>query len=200
MGLSVGFQPLAVPTFIILTLFYVVPESTAVPQDAKWSILLLICLTTFIMPLIGLLGMKITSSIGSLRMPDKKERVVPFAIISIFYSMTAAFFYIKLNVDELLVMTMVMVTFCLISLTTVTIFWKISAHVMGIAGLLAVLSVLSIRFQSNGLLYYLIGAIILCGAVGSSRLYLDAHRPSEIYGGFALGYGICFTTYYYILI
>ncbi|MEX2565674.1 MAG: PA-phosphatase [Cyclobacteriaceae bacterium] len=198
-GISVAFQPLAIPSFIILTILYGVPESTTVPHEAKWSLLLLISLTTFIIPIIGLVGMKMTSSIESLQMYDKKERIVPFAFISLFYCMNATFFYIKLNVDELLVMTVGMVTLCLVLLTLVTVFWKISAHLMALGGWLAVISVLSIRFQSEHLLYYLLATLIICGAVGTARLYLNTHKPSEIYGGFALGFFLCFGVYYYLL-
>lgn len=199
LALSVIFQPLAVPSIIILVLFYVVPEATAVPQGAKWSILLLISLTTFFIPLLGLIGMRMTTTIRCFQMPDKKERIMPFSLIAGFYVMTSSFFYIKLNVDSLLVGTMGMITACLILLTIITVFWKISAHATGLSGLLAVISVLHLKYHSTDLLYPLIFSLLLCGAVGSARLYLDAHKPSEVYGGFVLGYVFCFSVFYYLI-
>ncbi|MFC4871593.1 PA-phosphatase [Negadavirga shengliensis] len=199
LALSVVFQPLMVPSVIISVLFYVVPEATAVPSGAKWSILLLISLTTFFIPLLGIIGMRMTTTIRCFQMPDKKERLMPFSLISVFYIMTSVFFYIKLNVDSLLVGTMFMVTSCLILLTLVTAFWKISAHVTGLSGLLAVIVVLHLKFHSSDLLYPLILALLICGAVGSARLYLNAHKPSEVYGGFVLGFAFCFLVYSYLI-
>ena len=58
LGLSVIFQPLVIPTFMVATLFYIVPEATMVPKGAKWAVLLLIGFTTFLVPLLGLLGLR----------------------------------------------------------------------------------------------------------------------------------------------
>lgn len=71
---------------------------------------------------------------------------------------------------------------------------------MGTSGLLAVVVVLMIRYGSGGLIYFLIGCILACGAVGSARLALHAHKPNEIYGGFILGFTLCFGVYYYLLV
>lgn len=200
MVLSVVFQPLIVPSLMIFLLFYIVPGATSVPGEAKWSLLLLIMLTTFVIPFISVVGMRMTSAIQCFYMLDRKERIVPFTVIAIFYLMTSAFFYIKLNVDNLLVCTLTMITACLFLLTVITIFWKISAHVTGLSGLLAIILVLGIKFNSSDLLYPMIFSILICGAVSSARLYLNAHKPSEILGGFLLGFSFCFSIYYYLLI
>ena len=42
--ISVVFQPLLIPSLMVVTLFYIVPEATVVPHAAKCSILLLIIL------------------------------------------------------------------------------------------------------------------------------------------------------------
>ncbi len=193
-------QPLIVPTFITAILFYLTPEATSVPKSAKWSLLLLVMLTTFLVPMISIIGMKWTSSIKSFRMPDKKERIMPFTIISSFYLMTALFFHHKLNVDFLLVGTMAIIALCVIVLTVITVFWKISAHLTGLAGMLAIIVVLSIKFDFNSLIYPMIATIMACGALATARLSLEAHKPSEIYGGFFFGFTFCFLGYYYILL
>jgi membrane-associated phospholipid phosphatase len=198
--LSVALQPLTVPTLITAILFYITPEATNVPKSAKWSLLLLVMLTTFLVPVISMVGMKMTSSISSFKMPDKKERIMPFSIISSFYLMTALFFHHKLNVDYLLVGTMAIIALCVIVLTIITVFWKISAHITGLAGMLAMIVVLAIKFDFNTLIYPMIVTIMACGAVGTARLSLDAHKPSEIYGGFVFGFAFCFIAYYYVLL
>ena len=36
-------------------------------------------------------------------------------------------------------------------------------------------------------IFVLLFAVILAGAIGSARLYLQAHRPEEVYGGYLVG-------------
>nr|WP_245189531.1 PA-phosphatase [Lunatimonas salinarum] len=179
---------------------YLVPEATATPASAKWSMLLLVVLTTFVVPLISMVGMRLTYSIDSFHLPDRKQRVIPFGLVTVFYGMTAAFFYFRLNVDQLIKHTLVLVTFCLVMLTVITLFWKISAHATALSGVLAILCVMMMRYDAGSLFYPLLAGILAVGAVGSARLALNVHRPAEILGGFLLGFVTCFMVYYYLLI
>jgi membrane-associated phospholipid phosphatase len=197
--LSVVFQPLIVPTLVFATLFFVIPEATSIPKNAKSSMILLIAVTTLLIPMLSIIGMKMTSTIESYHMNTIRERILPFSMVSLFYIITTYFFQVRLNVDRLLVFTLWVITACIILLTLITFFWKISAHLTGLSGLLAIILVLSIKYNTGLLLYPLVGSILLCGAVGTARLYLNAHRPLEILGGFALGFSVCFVSYYYYL-
>jgi membrane-associated phospholipid phosphatase len=38
----------------------------------------------------------------------------------------------------------------------------------------------------------------LAGIVASARLYLDAHRPAEVYGGLLVGFIICWLGFTWI--
>lgn len=194
------FQPLLIPSMMVLTLFYIVPEATVVPGEAKWSIALLVGFTTFLVPLLGLVGMRFSDLIHSFHLPEKRERLVPFVLVSVFYCMTSGFFYWKLNVDELLIATLGLATFSLMALTAVTYFWKISAHQTALGGWVALVAVLSVKFYSPPMFYYLLVIIVISGLVGTARLYLNAHKPLEVYAGFALGFGINFSVLYSLLV
>ncbi|WP_240477796.1 phosphatase PAP2 family protein [Cyclobacterium amurskyense] len=200
LGLSVIFQPLVIPTFMVATLFYIVPEATMVPKGAKWAVLLLIGFTTFLVPLLSLLGLRYSAVINSLQLPNRRERIYPFALVSVFYVMTVSFFYWKLNIDQLLLVTLGLVTVSLVLMTVVTFFYKISAHQTAMGGWVAIVGVLSVKFTSGPMFYYFLLVIVLSGLIGTARLYLNAHRPSEVYAGFLLGFGICFPVYYHLLI
>ena len=58
----------------------------------------------------------------------------------------------------------------------------------GIGGLVAIVVVLGLKFTNFQVLYPLLLSLLLSGVVGSSRLYLDAHKPVEIYTGFIFGF------------
>jgi membrane-associated phospholipid phosphatase len=199
LGLSVVLQPLAMPTFISVVILYLVPQSTSIPDAAKGSLLILITLTTLVIPLLSIAGMKFTKSIESFEMPEKRERILPFSLISVFYLMTSFFFYFRIRVDQLVLTTLLMVTACLMLITLITYFWKISAHLAGIGGLLAVIVLLSMKYGTGSLFYPFLLTILACGALGSARLALDAHKPLEVYGGFILGFLWSGAFYYYIL-
>src|SRR5690606_17236647 len=132
-----------VPSLVITLLFYAIPESTTVPADAKWSLLLLVTVTTLFIPMFSVMGMKMTSMIPNIFMVSKRERILPFSMISFFYVITSGFFFFKLPVDPLLVFTLMLITACVLALTLITLFWRISAHTTGLGGLLAIIIVLA---------------------------------------------------------
>lgn len=66
-----------------------------------------------------------------------------------------------------------------------------------ISGMLAIIVVVAIQSPGHDLLFYLLGGILGTGALASSRLYLNAHTPLEVFGGILLGFGVCFFTFKY---
>ncbi|WP_200974186.1 PA-phosphatase [Echinicola sp. 20G] len=198
--LSIVFQPLLVPTLVFTLILYLVPQATQVPHEIKGSMLLMVVVSTLLIPMLSVIGMKYMESIPSLHMASKRERYLPFTMVSIFYVIVTYFFYLRLNYDDLIVFSLVTMTGSIVLLTLVTFFWKISAHLTGLSGLLAIMVVLSWKYPSASLLYPMIVTIMLCGAVASSRLYLNAHKPGELLAGFCLGFGTCFVSFYYYLL
>jgi membrane-associated phospholipid phosphatase len=193
------FQPLAMPSLIFLFLLYGMEESNVATGGNRDQVISVVVVNTLVLPLFMILILRITNVLSSVKMEDKKDRLLPFAIVSILYFITTYLFYIKLWLDFTLVFALFVMTFCLILLTSITVFWKISAHMTGVAGLLAIVLVMSIKYPLVGLLYPLISVTLLTGAIASARLYLNAHSPLEIVGGFLLGFTVCFSSFYYLL-
>lgn len=195
--LSYAIQPLVVPSLIFLFLFFFAPQASSMGTLEKWYVLLMVFLTTFAIPVLSIFTMKLTKNISSFHMKDKEERILPFSMVSLFYMMSTYFFHTKFNLEPLMIQTLVSITICLILLTSITFFWKISAHMTAISGLLAIMVAVAIQFPGNDTLFPLLGGILITGALGSSRLFLNAHTPLEILGGFALGFGVCFFCFRY---
>jgi len=77
----------------------------------------------------------------------------------------------------------------MLCLVSISYFWKISAHMVGWGGLISLMLMLSLRFNTDLMLFLILG--ILCsGFVGYARLKLDAHNTLQIYTGFLLGFVI----------
>ena len=67
--------------------------------------------------------------------------------------------------------------------------WKISAHAIGIGGLLGgVMGVARIHMINP--YWAFIVVLIVAGLLGTSRIFLKRHTPMQVYAGFCLGF-IC---------
>jgi membrane-associated phospholipid phosphatase len=112
--------------------------------------------------------------------------------------MATYFFYLNMSIDYTLVFSLSVITICLVLLTCISFFWRISAHMTGISGFLAIITMTGIRYPMLEMLYPQLFAILVCGGIATSRLYLNAHTPLEVLGGFVLGFTVCSFSFYYL--
>lgn len=196
--ISVVFQPLLVPTLVFGLILFSVPEASSIPDSFKSRILLLIVLSTLVIPMVTIFGLRLSGTLKSIHMIDIKDRTIPFIVTTIYFSLTTYFLYDRSEFDPILWQVLGIISSSIIGLTIVTFFWKMSAHMTGMGGLLASVVVLSMKFPTFQALYPLLGVIILSGIVCASRLYLDAHRPTETYLGFIYGFALCFIGFHLI--
>lgn len=197
-SISLVFQPLAMPTLVFAFFLFLMPDWVFQLALPKIYVFLLVLLTTLVIPLISLLLMRLTKSISSFHMEKREERILPFTVISLYYVMTSYLFYLKVAVDYRMMFALSVMTVCVVLLTGITFFWKISAHMIGVSGLLGIVMYFSIKYPSLEMVNYVLMLIIFTGAVASARLYLHAHTPGEIYAGFFLGFTLCFGAFYYM--
>lgn len=196
--ISVVFQPLLIPSLVYGLVFFIVPEASSIPYELKGRFYSLIVLSTLLIPLITIIGFRLAGAVKSLHMATLGERYIPFTVICIYFSLTTYFLREKVEFDPILWQILLVITATIVGLTVVTFFWKMSAHMTGLGGLLAMVVVMAAVFPTFRPLYPLLGSIILSGVVASSRLYLNAHRPVEIYAGFFYGFICCYLGFQYI--
>lgn len=196
--ISVVFQPLLMPTLVFGLILFGVPEATSIPEEFKERIFFLILLCTLVIPMVTIIGLRLSGTVKSLHMPELSDRKVPFIITTLYFLLTTWFLYQKTEIDPILWLGMGVICVSVVVLTGISFFWKMSAHMTGVGGLLAVILVLGSRFPNFHVLYPLLGGLILCGMVASSRLMLQAHRPSEIYMGLGAGFLICWVGFMWI--
>ncbi len=193
-GLSVVFHPLLLPTLMFFVIFRYVPQAfRPLPNEAVPYVLLALCTTTLIIPILSLLALKLTSSIRSLQMAERGDRIIPFTFIGAFYAITTYMFYDKLNLNPVLVKLMLITTLLIVTLTIITLFWKISIHSAGVAGMAGFILALVRIFPGSELLIPFILAVMALGWVMTARLFLKAHSASEVVAGAALGGSFCYT-------
>ncbi|MDA0314486.1 MAG: PA-phosphatase [Bacteroidetes bacterium] len=196
--LSVVFQPLLMPSLVFGLVFFGIPQASSIPESFKIRLFYLIVSATLLIPIILMLGLRWSGLVKSLHFEEKSDRRFPFLLITFFYVLTTYFLKQKTELDPILWQGMGAITVAVALLTAVTFFWKISAHMTGIGGLLAVLAVLALYFPSFQVAYLLVTVLVLGGLVASSRLYLDAHSPAEVYAGLLVGFVTCWIGFSWI--
>ncbi len=196
--LSVVFQPLVIPTLVFGLLLFGVPQSTSIPAEIRSSIYFLIVIATLLIPMVTVFGLRLSGGLKSLHMPEVRDRRLPFVITTLFFLLTTWFLKQRMDFDPTIWLGMAVICFSVIFLTVVSFFWKMSAHMTGLGGLLAVIWVLGRKFPTFEVLYPFLGVLVLCGIVAWARLFLQAHRPMEIYVGWAVGFLICWLGFNWI--
>lgn len=184
--ISYVFHPLIMPIIGLLIIFntesYI---NYTVSQELKQAVLILVGTSTFIIPIlisILLLNRKI---INSLEMETQQERIIPYCFTIAFYVFTL--YMLKQAPIPFFIFNFIIgATLSIIVAFIVNIKWKISAHMIGIGGLFGALLCVSILLEIY-ITPYLILSLLLAGLIGSSRLILKAHTPSQIYTGFGVG-------------
>lgn len=121
-------------------------------------------------------------------MDKRDERTFPLIITAIFYFL--AFHLIRqLQIHDIFnrmfLGSAILVIFGLI----INLRWKISAHMIGIGGLLGGLVGIS-QIVLTDVAMLVIITTLLCGLVGYARLKLNAHTQAQVYAGFLLGFGV----------
>ena len=125
--------------------------------------------------------------IPSLKMEEASARRWPFIIGFLFYLFTSIYlrsFPIPQETGRYIMGAAVSIGM----LTVLLPYTKASAHMAGVGGLLALVFFISDAYGVDLLIYQAAG-LLMCGAVGSARLALNAHTKTEIVLGFLCGFG-----------
>lgn len=180
------FHPLLMPIVGVLIIFNIDSYiSYSVPSDLKKAVLLLIGVSTFITPLLISLLLLQRKIIKSLDMETTKERIIPYAFTIIFYVFTL-YMLKRAPLHPIIFYFIIGATLSVILAFIINIKWKISAHMIGIGGLVGALIAISLSMEVY-VTQYIVLALIAAGLVGTSRLILKAHTQAQLFAGFILG-------------
>ncbi|WP_162427957.1 hypothetical protein [Pontibacter pudoricolor] len=187
-ALSVVLHPLLLPTYLFAFILYYLPAPTlSLPMQSRWIVLGMIFFTTFIIPGLGAYTMVRSGQLDSMEMERREQRRLPLLFTSLCYGITTYLLYREPAFDEIFYFIMAIITASVLLTYGISLFWKVSAHSVGVGGALGLLLLLSRLVPDVPMLLPISLSIILTGAVLSARLALDAHTPAEVYTGFGSG-------------
>ncbi|MBK8490119.1 MAG: hypothetical protein IPL49_04215 [Saprospirales bacterium] len=199
---SFFFHPLLMLTYMTVLLLIIQPFWFGVHQVSdKIPLLLAVFFSSFVIPGIAVLMMRFLGLVESMELRDKKERIGPYIVTAIFY----LWLYINFRNDPSMpppFSSFVLGTVIGLFLAFfINIFSKISAHAVGMGGLLGMVIILLgmgsfdpvfIPLGTWGSIQTTLGTLLLvfiliAGLVGTSRLLLKAHEAMDLYGGYMVG-------------
>ncbi|MGQ9473061.1 MAG: hypothetical protein ACUVQZ_06675 [Candidatus Caldatribacteriaceae bacterium] len=170
------------PTFVAVFLYALVSFSWEQGSRALFFFLLSLVLVS-VAPMLFVLWLSWRGKVSDPDLPDRKERFKPYLVITGFYLLLLSFFYIFSASKPL-----VAITWCYIAVTVVgaviSLFWKISLHLAGIAG--PVTAMVMLLHPGWGFLY------LLLIPLSWARCYLKKHTLSQVVFGSLVSASITF--------
>ena len=201
--LSVILHPLLMPTALFGMLFFLAPDRlniNTLSESVRLNLLFLITLLTFVVPASLIFYLYKFGYVQSLKMETLQDRRLPYFCSAIIYAVGAYLLEYKFgNLSEMapeIGVTLGGIALSILLVAIISLRWQISAHTVGIGGLVGVSMALLIKFGDLQLLYPTLGFLILAGYLAGARLHLNAHTPAQIYAGFALGIVVSALTVY----
>ena len=186
--ISTIFHPLFMPLLGLILVFNSSTYfSSGIPPAGQWVTILLVFLFTCLMPLLNVLYLHYKGFVDSIYLESKEERRLPYAITVAYYIML--YYLLKeLQLPPILYLIILGCMLASILAFVINLKWKISAHMIGMGGLIGVMIGVSERLTLD-LNATLIVLFIIAGLVGFSRLRMNAHNPFQVYLGFIVGLG-----------
>lgn len=182
--ISVILHPIVFPTIGVLLYFILIPNR--IGSNQKLAILGLIFIATYLVPLLILIFLKVFKVIKSYQVTSIKERKLPISLmIVLFYLLGNTLYRISFVRD---LGTLFYATSLGLSIIYLLFIFKLktSIHLLSIGIAIGYFLLLSQIFNMSFLPLILL-LILISGLLASSRLYLKAHTPKEVYLGFFLG-------------
>jgi hypothetical protein len=184
--LSYIFHPLLMPTLGVYVILNSGTYASLLPSDAKNMILVAVLTCTFGLPA-AFIPIYIYSKIAaSAEMGQRQERHIPLIITALMYYFS---FYLlrRMEVPTIIQAFLLASTISVCANLIINTKWKISAHMIGIGGLIGLIISISILYHADIMLYLMI-SILVGGVIGYARLSLNAHTPSQVYIGLVTGF------------
>jgi len=152
-----------------------------------WLIITPVILFSFAIPAILIFMLYKIGVISDLSLKVRRERIYPYIITLLSYSVMI-FFYYRMNMPPWFLMIMVSSVAIMLVAILITLKWKISAHMFGIGGLIGGAMSVSYFVEHSNPYFMFMGLFIIAGLVGTSRLILKRHTLAQVIAGFLLGF------------
>ena len=204
--LSVILHPLLMPTLLFGLLLFQVPAvlgMDAFSNSLRFSLLVLIFVGTFMVPSLLIYYLFRSGYVHSLQLNTLADRRLPYFLTALVYMLLAYLFRYRMEgvstfAPEIgILIGSIAVSILLVGVISLS--WQISAHSVGIGGVVGIIASLLLKFSLTDLFIPLVFLVLLTGFVASARLKLNAHTPAQIGAGLALGLSVSLMTVFWVV-
>jgi hypothetical protein len=186
--ISVLFHPMLMATYGCLLIFFGIENTVynyLTSLGTKWKISVIVFIFSFIFPVLTIYILYKLKHLPSITLSEQKHRSFPYLMTSLYY-FGLCYMLLDINIWPSIKVFIAGGGAAIMLTALINLRYKISAHMVGMGGLLGVLISISYLIRFDMTIYYII-LIVLAGIVGFARLALGEHKPSQIYTGFFLG-------------
>ena len=192
------FHPLLMATYGCLLIFFGLTDTifyVFTTLKLKFVLTLTIFAFTFLLPVLNLLIMYKLNYISSLKIESRKERTFPLIMTALCYF---GLFYMLYDFPHIWPTVKLFILgggLCILFAAIINLWWQISAHMIGVGGLIGALLAIC-YFMQMPVLIAICVCLIIAGCIGFARLKLNAHTPAQVYVGFIFGCLVQFSLFF----
>lgn len=185
--LSTVLSPLLMPTYGIFLVLWV-SVLCLLPYGTRVAVLLVGMGITCILPLIFVSVLRHFKMVSDLHVEVREERLIPYLFTALCYAVAAYYLY-YCHSPQWFTMFMVGSAITVVMVAMINLKWKISAHMAGIGGIVALVYQLHVQgLSAFDLLWLLCLTVMVAGALGSARLALKRHDLWQVLAGVIVGF------------
>jgi membrane-associated phospholipid phosphatase len=175
------------PTYgIILFFMDAIKVYENIPTSFQFAAIAGTALITLVIPAAIIFTLWKTKRIDSLHIDKAEQRTKPYAYTIVAYIFWMYFIMVILQLPMLIITISICAIMTLLAVIVINRIWKISAHLTGIGGLLG--GICTYALYAENIPYSLMFWVLMLALVLMyARLYLNAHSPLQVVGGFLLG-------------
>ena len=191
------FHPLLMATYGCLIVFFGLTDTIYfifTPFKLKLVLTFTIFSFTFLLPVLNLLILYKLGYVSSLMVEHRRERTFPLLMTSLCYFGLFYMIY-DFNIWPAIKLFILGGGLCIFFAAIVTLWWQISAHMIGIGGLIGALFAIC-YFMQMPILMAICACLIIAGCIGFARLKLNAHTPAQVYVGCIFGCLVQFSLFF----
>ena len=180
-------SPLLMPTYGMIIAFWLSRYQILFTIE-KVTVISIVALISCVVPVISIALMRFFGIISDVHLNKRNERFFPYSVIIVCYVISALYLF-NINAPTWMWIFMFGAGIAALVSMLINFFWKISAHMAGIGGIIGLLC--KINSCGDGvfdLLPIICVAIIVTGILGSSRIAMERHTLWQVLAGALNGF------------
>ena len=183
-SISVVFHPIIMPLLAIH--FYFTKSPRFSPEPFIYAKLVSITILSVVLPIMVYYLLKTLGKTETIHLKTTKERIIPLLVNCVIVSLIIYRVFPEHQIAELHYFFVAVLISNLTCLALALLKFKASIHLIATGGVFMFFIAFAIHFSIN-----INGSLalfaIITGAVATSRLYLEAHTPKELFAGLLIG-------------